>query len=77
MAHECKNQMVGVTADKNITWPIEQRVKTCSGFSRPRIRSSSRLLNTVVMRYEIHSVLPMMVPVISYVTVGIQRQQSF
>ena len=27
MAHECNIHMVGVTADKNNTWHLEQRVK--------------------------------------------------
>ena len=48
MAHECNNHMVGVTVDKKITCPLEQRVKSCSGHSWLRIRSSSRPLNTVV-----------------------------
>jgi len=48
MAHECNNHMVGVTTEKNITWPLEQRVKLCSGLSLFRIRSSNRILNTVV-----------------------------
>ena len=48
MAHECDNHMVGVTADKNIIWPLEQSVDSCSGLSWIRIRYSSRLLNIVV-----------------------------
>ena len=48
MAHECNNHMVEVTADKNITWPLEQSVDSWSGLSWLRIRYSSRLLNIVV-----------------------------
>ena len=48
MAHECNNQMVGVTADQNIIWPLEQSVKLCSGPGWLRIWSSSSLLNNVV-----------------------------
>ena len=39
---------VFLTADKNITWLLKQRVKSCSWRSWLRIRTSSRLLNTVV-----------------------------
>jgi len=53
MQNASNNHMVGVKADNNITWILEQRVKSCSGFSWFRIRSSSRFLNNVV--YEIWS----------------------
>ena len=39
LANVCNNHMVVVTADK-ITWPLEQRVKSCSGLSWPMIWSS-------------------------------------
>jgi len=48
MENASNNHMVGVTADKNITWLLEQRVKSCSGLSWLRIWSCSRILNTVV-----------------------------
>ena len=41
LANACNNHMVVVTADKKITWPLEQRMKSCSGLSWPMIRSSS------------------------------------
>jgi len=47
-ANSSINNMVGVTADKNITWNFENRVKSSSGLSWLRIRNNNRLLNTVV-----------------------------
>jgi len=47
-AYASMHHRVVLTADKNISWFLEQRVKSCSGHSWPRIRSSSRLLNTEV-----------------------------
>jgi len=32
MAKASNNHTVGVTADKNITWLLEQRVKSCMAF---------------------------------------------
>jgi len=37
MANASNNQMVGIAADKNITWLLEQRVKLCSGLRWLRI----------------------------------------
>ena len=42
------NNMVGVTADKNITWNFEKRVKSFSVYSWLRIRNNNRLSKTVV-----------------------------
>ena len=48
MAYAIFHHRLVLTADKNISWFLEQRVKSCSGRSWLRIRSSSRLLNTEV-----------------------------
>jgi len=42
------NNMVCVTADKNITWYFEKRVKSFSVYSWLRIRNNNRLSKTVV-----------------------------
>ena len=47
-AYSSTHHSVVLTADKNITWFLQQRVKMCSGRSWLRIRTSSRLLNTEV-----------------------------
>ena len=47
-ANSSINNMVGVTADKNITWNFEKRVNSCSVNSWHRIRNNNRLSNTVV-----------------------------
>jgi len=52
-ANASNNHRMGATADKNITWLLEQRVKLCSGSSWLRIWSCNRLLNNVI--YEIWS----------------------
>ena len=48
MAYSSIHHRGVLTADKNITWLLEQRVKSCKGHSWLRIRTSSRLLSTVV-----------------------------
>ena len=48
MANANYNHMVCVTADVNITWLLEQRLKSCSGLSLLRKCSCNRHLNTVV-----------------------------
>jgi len=40
--------MVGVTADMNINWNFEKRVKSCSMFSWLRIRNKNRVLNKII-----------------------------
>ena len=47
-AYSSIHHSVILTADKNITWFLQQRVKSCSGHSWLRIWNSSRLLNTEV-----------------------------
>jgi len=47
-ANSSIHHRLGLTADRNITWLLEKRVKSCSGLSWFRTRTSSRLLNTVV-----------------------------
>ena len=47
-AYSSIHHRVVLTADKNITWFLKQRVNSCSGRSWLRRPTSSRLLNTVV-----------------------------
>ena len=42
------NYIVGVSANKNITWNFEKRVKSCSVYSWHSIHNNNRLLNMVV-----------------------------
>jgi len=47
-ANSSINNMLDVTADKNIKWNFEKRVKSCSVISWLRIWNNNRLLNKVV-----------------------------